>query len=409
MVLGTLYHLLSPQATSTHPQLSSLALPLYTKITKASWFSWNSKLVANVIALLYKQGQTEEAECLISQTVSTICSKERDLVSFYCNLIDSHIKLRSEHGFSLTYARLKEIFSTSPSVYVRKRASESLVGGLCVMGRPHEAETLIKEMRNRGIKLSLFEFRSMVEGYGRLVLFEEMLQSVAEMEKNGFPLDTISSNMVISSYGMHNELSQMVVWVQKVKSLRVSFSVRTYNSVLNACPTVMSLLQDLKNVVVSLEELLSMLRGDEALLVKELLGSTVLDDVMRWDSMEMKLDFHGMHLSTSYLILLQWMQEVCWRLTSGKCEIPAVVTLVCGLGKHSSVRGDSPVKGLVREILVRTRSPLRIDRKNVGCFVAKGKAVKDWLLSCTETGTSTQTDTGTRTENVNSLKFKGGF
>lgn len=47
-----------------------------------------------------------------------------------------------------------------------------------------------------------------------------------------------------------------------------------------------------------------MLRGDEVLLVKELFGLTVLDDVMRWDLMEMKLDFYGMYFSIFYLILL---------------------------------------------------------------------------------------------------------
>lgn len=79
---------------------------------------------------------------------------------------------------------------------------------------------------------------------------------------------------------------------------------------------------------------------------------------------------------------------MCWRLIFGKCEIFVVVILVCGLGKYSSVRGDFLVKGLVREILVCIRSFLRIDRKNVGCFVVKGKVVKDWLLSCIETGIS---------------------
>ncbi|KAL9243380.1 hypothetical protein vseg_017274 [Gypsophila vaccaria] len=378
VALSTLTHLLSSHNTS-HPHLSSLALPLYMKITQMQWFSWNSKLVANVIASLYKQGQITDAESLISETVSTMCPKERDLVSFYCNLIISVAKVKSMSGFSSTYTRLKELLYGSSSTFVRKRAYESIVGGLCIMGQPHEAKKLIDELEHLGLKPSLFEFRSLVEGYGKVGLFEEMLQTVSLMENSGFALDTVSANMVLSSYGLHNELSQMVFWLQKVKALDIGLSVRTYNSVLNSCQMLRQLLQDLKSVPVSLNDLVSELRDDEALLVQELAGTGVIKEMITWSSSESKLDLHGTHLSTSYLIMLLWMEELRLRFNDGKYDVPTEITVVCGVGKHSSVRGDSPVKAMVREILLRAGSPLRIDRKNTGCFIAKGKAVVDWL------------------------------
>ncbi|KAK9668940.1 hypothetical protein RND81_13G097200 [Saponaria officinalis] len=349
------------------------------KITEMQWFSWNSKLVSSVIALLYKQGQITEAESLISETVSTMCSKERDLVSFYCNLIMAVAKVKSMSGFSSTYTRLNELLYNSSSTFVRKRAYESMVGGLCVMGQPHEAKRLITDTEHLGLKPSLFEFRSLVEGYGRAGLFDEMLQSVSQMEDSGFALDTISSNMVLSSYGLHNELSQMVFWLRKIKTLDIALSVRTYNSVLNSCQTLTQSLQDLKSVPVSLDALISVLRDDEALLVQELTETRVLNEVITWDTSESKLDLHGMHLSTSYLILLLWKEELRLRFSDEQYEVPAEITVVCGVGKHSSVRGDSPVKAMVREVLLRAKSPLRIDRKNTGCFIAKGKSVVDWL------------------------------
>ncbi|KAH9602659.1 hypothetical protein KSS87_014125 [Heliosperma pusillum] len=377
VALSTLTHLLSTD--TTHPHLSSLALPLYMKITQVPWFSWNSKLVSSVIASLYKQGRIQEAETLISETISTMCLKERDLVSFYCNLINAVAKVKSKIGFAYTHAHLTELLCTSSSAFVRKRAYESLVGGLCVMGLPQEAENLIKEMEHVGLKPSLFEFRSLIEGYGRLGLFEEMLQSVSQMENSGFPLDTISSNMVLSSYGLHSELTQMVYWLQKMKALGISLSIRTYNSVLNSCQTFRLLLQDLKSVPIALKDLILELGDGEALLVQELAGTQLLDEMMTWNSLESELDLHGMHLSTAYLVMLLWMEEVRLRFNDGKYEIPGEMRVVCGIGKHSSIRGDSPVKGMVREILVRAGSPLRIDRKNTGCFIAKGKTVVNWL------------------------------
>ncbi|GMH04086.1 hypothetical protein Nepgr_005925 [Nepenthes gracilis] len=375
--LSTLSHLLSPN--TNYPHLSSLALPLYTRITESSWFSWNSKLVADVVALLQKQGLLDEAESLTSGTVSRICLKERDLLSFYCNLIDSHTKHKSELGFFKTWECLKKIISGSSSDYVKKRAYKSLVGGFCQMGLPHEAESVINEMRQQGIKPSVFELRSIVEAYGVLGMFDEMLNGVVELESSGFLLDTVCSNMVLSSYGLHGKLSQMVLWMQKAKGLGTGFSIRTYNSVLNSCPTIVSMLQDFKSCPTSIEELIDILRGDEALLVQELIGSAVLAEIIEWNSLESKLDLHGMHLVAAYLIMLQWMEELLQRFTSGQYKIPAKFTVVCGLGKHSSLRDKPPLKSLVKELMLRTRSPLRIDRKNIGCFVAKGKAVKEWL------------------------------
>lgn len=42
-----------------------------------------------------------------------------------------------------------------------------------------------------------FEIRSIVEGYRRVGLFEEMLQSVADMEDIDYTLGRISFNMVL--------------------------------------------------------------------------------------------------------------------------------------------------------------------------------------------------------------------
>lgn len=348
-------------------------------ICEASWFSWNSKLVADVIALLYNQERYGEAETLISNTVLRIESRERELCTFYCNLISFHSKHKSKQGVFDSYARLKELLYRSSSVYLRKRACESMISGLCDIDLPHEAEKLLNEMKDLGLKPSTFEFRSLVYSYGKLGLFEEMKRNVVLMESEGFELDTICSNMVLSALGAHSELLEMVSWLQRMKDLSIPFSIRTYNSVLNSCPTIISMLQDKKTVPLSIEELTKNLSNNEALLVQKLIDSSVLAEAMVWTPLVLKLDLHGMHLGCAYLIMLQWFDEMRSRFLARDQVVPAEVTVVCGSGKHSNVRGESPVKGLVKEMIVRMRSPLRIDRKNIGCLVAKGKVLKDWL------------------------------
>lgn len=357
----------------------TLLSQLYSRITEASWFTWNPKLIADLIAFLYKQGQLKEAEALVSETLIKVGSRERDLVSFYCNLIDSHSKHNSNQGVFNVISSLSQIVSESSSVYVKARAYESMISSLCAVGRPLEAENLIDEMKAKGLQPSVFEFRSVVYGCGRAGLFEDMQRILLQMENEGFELDTVVSNMVLSSYGTYKKQTEMVAWLQRMRNSGIPFSIRTYNSVLNSCPMIMSILQDLKTFPLTIDELMEILRGDEALLVKELYGSKVLEEAMEWDSSEGKLDLHGMHLGTAYLIMLQWREELKDRLNAAEYAMPVEITVVCGSGKHSVVRGESPVKRMVREMMTRTKSPLRIDRKNVGCFVAKAKVVKNWL------------------------------
>ncbi|KAL4616312.1 hypothetical protein ACB092_07G189900 [Castanea dentata] len=308
---------LSPH--TSHPHLSALALPFYTRITEATWFDWNPKLVADLVALLDKQGRYEESEKLISEAVSKIELRERELQG-------------SKRGFDVSFTRLNRVVDDSSSAYVKQRGFEAMVSGLCEMGQVCEAEKVFDEMRVRGVKVSRFEFRV-----------------VNQMESEGFVADTICCNMILSAYGCHCELARMR-W-RPVWTLRLSIG-----------------------------ELSGILSGDEALVVKELVGyNSVLEEIMTWDSLEGKLDLHGMHLGSCYLMMLKWMEEVRIGFKDGKYVIPREITLVCGLGKHSNVRDESPVKILVRKMLVRLKSPMRNDRKNVGCFVAKGKVVRDWL------------------------------
>ncbi|KAK4401355.1 Pentatricopeptide repeat-containing protein [Sesamum angolense] len=380
VALTTLSHLLSPSPSNSNPRLSSLAFPLYSMIKQESWFSWNTKLVADLIALLYKEEHFDDAENLFSETVLKLRFKERDLCMFYCNLVESHAKHKSERGVLDSCTQLRQLILLTSSVYVRQRGYRSMVAGFCEVGLPDKAEILMQEMREIGLKPSVFELRSLVYGYGQMGFLEDMKRSIVQMEKDGFELDTVGCNMVLSSFGAHKELPEMLSWLKKMRNLGIPFSIRTYNSVLNSCPTINLMLEDMKKLPLSTDELLGDLKVEEANVVLELLKSTVLDHVMEWGSSELKLDLHGMHLSTAYLVLLQWFKELKLRFLAGNHTIPTEISVICGCGKHSSIRGESPVKSLTKEIIRRTKCPLRIDRKNIGCFIGRGKVFKDWLL-----------------------------
>ncbi|KAF5179687.1 pentatricopeptide (PPR) repeat-containing protein [Thalictrum thalictroides] len=375
IALNTLSHLLS---SDVH-RYCSLALPMYERITQTTWFTWNSKLISSVIASLEKQGYSDEAQVLISESIQKLEFRNQEIALFYCDLIHVFAKNGLKESVFNYYSQLKELLSGSTSSSLNRKAFEYMISALCTLDLPNDAEEVMKEMNNVGFNPSGFEFRLIVLAYGKSGLFDKMKRVLDQMKISGYVLDTICFNVVLSSYGNHGKISEIVLWIQKMKNSNTPLSIRTYNTVLNSCSTIIAFVQDPKSLPLSIKELMEKLTKDEVLLIRELMDSSVLLEKLEWSSSEGKLDLHGMHLGSVYVILLQWIEELRMRFCCGSWMIPAEITVVCGLGKHSSIRGKSPVKALVSELMVRLKSPMRIDRKNVGCFVAKGKNVRNWL------------------------------
>nr|UPT49296.1 pentatricopeptide repeat protein AaPPR158 [Agave angustifolia]UPT49750.1 pentatricopeptide repeat protein AaPPR1352 [Agave angustifolia] len=352
---------------------SPLTLPIYQRISTTHWFNWTPKLVAELISVLESNGRPSKARELVSESVSRLAS-QRDIACFYCDLIDAASDRNLNDFVFELYGRIKDMG------FVGKRPFESMVRGLSSMGMPVDAEKMLDEMGHSGFKPSGFEYRMVIQGYGRLGLFDEMTRVLGRMEDAGLGVDTVCANVVLSCYGDHGRIPEMVTCIRKMRALGNGCSVRTFNSVWNSCPSVVSITKDLGTVALSVDDLLEKLNNDEALLVQELVSSSVLFENLNWSDSEGELDLHGFHLASAYVILLQWMEVLRSRfLVEEEVVVPLEISVVCGSGKHSIVRGESPVKKLVSVLMFRLKSPMKIDRKNAGKFVAKGKAVRDWL------------------------------
>ncbi|KAL5066816.1 hypothetical protein RYX36_017703 [Vicia faba] len=162
-----------------------------------------------------------------------------------------------------------------------------MVTGLCVMDKPHQAENLIHAFKQTDgghtIRPSAFEFKSIIYGYRRLGLFQDMVRVVDDMEINGFLMDTVSYSMVLSAYGIHGDHVEMVSWLRRMRNYVVPLSIRTFNSVYNSCPIAMRKVVELNDLPLSMEELLlnECLVGGEVMLIKELLSCyAIFEEVM---------------------------------------------------------------------------------------------------------------------------------
>lgn len=353
-----------------------LALPMYSAIKEANWYKWNTKLHAHLIALLEKYEQQDEAHSLRLEANENL--KPVDKIKFYCSLIEYYSKCGLKDQILSTYKLLKDL----PHKSVDAIGYKSLISALSLMNLPNEAEEILTEMEASGYKPSPNEFKSILYAHGRCGHFQEMEGTLNLLESCGHPVDTVTINMILSCYGTYQEYKSIKTWLRRMQVDNIDLSIRTYNAVANSCPTLISFALLHEDIPLSTGSLLDAMgkKGitEELSLVQVLLSLGLPPGSTDWSGMQWTLDLHGMVPSAAYATLLVWLEEVNLRI-EGTSKLPSEISVVCGVGKHSMSRGDSPIKIMISEMMFKMKSPFKVDRLNRGRFIARGNTVKAWL------------------------------
>uniref|UniRef100_A0A0D9YLF6 Smr domain-containing protein n=1 Tax=Oryza glumipatula TaxID=40148 RepID=A0A0D9YLF6_9ORYZ len=357
------------------------AIPFYEAVTQARWFKWSSIHAAAVAALLESNGSAEESRSLISDSISRLhstSSSSEEVSLFYCDLMAAFSSRGMRDRAMDFYSQLR----ASPPLSGKKTYT-AMIKSLCLMGLAGEAEAALREMASRGHQPEAFQFGLVAKCYGKAGSMAEMERVISSMSDAGIRLGTGAANIVLSCYTSCRDHSRMLAWLRRMRKLRIAPTTKAFNFVLNSCPTVASMAQELgESLPLSTAELVKKLRSAspwpaEAELVQELLtSSSVLDKAMDWSESEVKLNLHGFSTIAAYVLILQWVDAM-----KARRALPLEVSVVCGIGKHSDVRGEPKVRELAQEVLSRMGSPLRLSMRNKGQLVAKRDRVKQWLAT----------------------------
>jgi pentatricopeptide repeat protein len=353
-----------------------LLLQFYEAVTMARWFKWSSIHAAAVAALLEVNGSAGESRSLIADSISQHLQSADEVALFYCDLMAAFSSRGLKDRAVDFYTELRSMPLTGRKTYT------AMIKSLCLMGIATEAEEALREMVSLGYQPEAFQFGLVAKCYGKSGSLVEMERVITSMSDAGIRLGTGAANIVLSCYSSCRDHSKMLAWLKKMKKLRIAPTTKAYNFVLNACPTLASVVQELNPLLpLSTTGLVKKLKSastvaSEAELVHELLASSsVLDKAMEWSEKEVKLNLHGFSTIAAYVLMLQWVDVIKRR------TLPLEVSVVCGIGKHSDVRGEPKVRELAQEVLSRMGSPLRISTRNKGRLVAKRDRVTQWLAS----------------------------
>ncbi|XP_037450628.1 pentatricopeptide repeat-containing protein At2g17033-like [Triticum dicoccoides] len=356
-----------------------LAVPFYEAVTQARWFKWISIHAAAVAALLEANGAAEESRSLIADSAARLESGA-ELALFYCDLMAAFSSRGLKRRAMDFYAQLRAMPTPLPG---GGKTYMAMIKSLCMLGLAAEAEEALKEMVSLGYQPDAFQFGLVAKCYGKAGQLAEMERVIASMSDAGIRLGTGAANIVLSCYSACRDHGKMLAWLKKMRKLRVAPTTKAYNFVLNSCPTVVSMARQLDpSLPLSAAQLVRKLKSAspwpaEAEVVQELLAaSSVLNKAMVWSETEVKLNLHGFSITSTYVLMLQWVDSVKVSRT-----LPLEVSVVCGVGKHSDVRGEPKVRELAQEVLSRMGSPLQLSVRNKGRLMAKRDRLKQCLAT----------------------------
>ncbi|XP_031273694.1 pentatricopeptide repeat-containing protein At3g53170 isoform X3 [Pistacia vera] len=200
-----------------------LALKIFGLLRKQHWYQPRCQTYTKLLMMLGKCKQPKEAsllfEVMLSEGLKPTIDVYTALVSAYgqSGLIDE--------AFS-TVDDMKSVSDCKPDVY-----TYSILLNCC--SRFHQfdlIEKVLAEMSYLGIECSIVTYNTIIDGYGKAKMFEEMESSLTQMVESGSCLpDVFTFNSVISAYGNSGQIEKMEKWYDEFQLMGVKADIKTFN------------------------------------------------------------------------------------------------------------------------------------------------------------------------------------
>ncbi|MQL78539.1 hypothetical protein Taro_010972 [Colocasia esculenta] len=343
----------------------------------------------------------------------------------YSTLIDVYSKAGLHQNAMDVYMEFRETGLKADVVLY-----SSLIDTLCKNGLVESAVWLLNEMIRVGIRPNVVTFNSIIDAFGKSTLVDGVdVGSEKEVEEARKQI-VRAFGQLASSEGSIMEVakrsSQELVCIlglfRRMHFLGIKPNVVTFSAILNACSrcnsfedasALLDQLRSFDNHVYGVAHGLLMGSRDawvQARLLfdqlKRMDSSTAagfynaLTDMLWhfgqrrgtqlvvfegrrrnvWENTwsDSCLDLHLMSSGAAQAMVHAWLLDIRSTVFEGR-ELPDLLSILTGWGKHSKVAGASTVRRAVGLLLASIGSPFHAERFNMGRFVSQGAKVSAWL------------------------------
>lgn len=205
-----------------------LALQIFALIRKQYWYEPRCQTYAKLLMMLAKCRQPEEAsllfEIMLSEGLKPTVDVYTALVSAYgqSGLLDK--------AFS-TVEDMKSVADCQPDIY-----TYSILISCCAKFRHFDLiQHVLVEMSYLGIECNSVTYNSIMDGYGKAGMFEQMDNALNDMIENGncHP-DVFTLNSFVGAYGNSGQIDKMEKWYDEFQLMGIKPDITTFNMMIKS-------------------------------------------------------------------------------------------------------------------------------------------------------------------------------
>lgn len=311
-----------------------------------------------------------------------------------------------------------------------------LIDALCKKGLVGSSALLLDEMMRDGIQPNVVTYNSIINAFGQSETFDYLDSQIESSNLQIYPdgkMEARQDDRIIEVFkqlarGKHDQRARKdfrcVLGVfRKMHEMKIKPNVVTFSAILNACSRCNSfeeaslLLEELRlfdNQVYGVAH--GLLMGHNNHTWSQALS--LFDEVKRMDSStasafynaltdmlwhfgqkrgaqlvvlegkrqevwentwtESCLDLHLMSSGAAQAMVHAWLLNIRSIVFEGH-ELPKLLSILTGWGKHSKVVGEGALKRAIEALLVSIGAPFQVAKCNIGRFTSTGSVVAAWL------------------------------
>ncbi|KAK2637023.1 hypothetical protein Ddye_031815 [Dipteronia dyeriana] len=200
-----------------------LALKIFGLLRQQHWYEPRCQTYTKLLMMLGKCRQPEQASLLFEVMLS---EGLRPTIDVYTALVSAYGQSGLfEKAFS-TVDDMKSVYDCKPDVYTYS----VLIDCCSKFHRFDMIGRVLAEMSYLGIECSTVTYNTIIDGYGKAKMFEEMESSLTGMVESGSCLpDIFTLNSVVSAYGNSRQIEKMEKWYDEFKVMGVKADIKTFN------------------------------------------------------------------------------------------------------------------------------------------------------------------------------------
>ncbi|XP_058766622.1 pentatricopeptide repeat-containing protein At3g53170-like isoform X1 [Vicia villosa] len=204
------------------------ALMIFELLRNQHWYEPRCQTYTKLLMMLSKCKQPKEASQLLETMLFEGLKPTVDVYTALVRVYGQSGLFR--HAFSIV-EDMKSVADCKPDVYTYS----VLISCCAKFHRFDLIEQVLVDMSYLGIECNNVTYNSIIDGYGKAGMFEQMENSLTDMiENENCQPDIFTLNSLIGSYGNGGKIDQMEKWYDEFQLMGIKPDIKTFNMMIKS-------------------------------------------------------------------------------------------------------------------------------------------------------------------------------